>query len=151
PSRGRRLRCHEHRRQSGRRDLEPHRRRALAIPRLVAGALERCREHTLRGDAVALHPRRPARARMSSTAPEADVLILGGGVIGLACAPYLLAAGRTVGVIEQATVGAGASHGNCGTLTPSHAPPLAMPGMIGKALRMMLEADAPFHIKPRLD
>jgi D-amino-acid dehydrogenase len=82
---------------------------------------------------------------------DSDVLILGGGVIGLACAHYLLAAGRRVEVIEQATPGAGASHGNCGTLTPSHAPPLPMPGMIGKALRMMLEADAPFHIKPRLD
>lgn len=85
------------------------------------------------------------------SARDADVLILGGGVIGLACAHYLLAAGRTVEIVDQATVGAGASHGNCGTLTPSHAPPLAMPGMIGKALRMMFEADAPFHIKPRLD
>jgi D-amino-acid dehydrogenase len=82
---------------------------------------------------------------------DSDVLILGGGVIGLACAHYLLAAGRRVEVIEQSTPGAGASHGNCGTLTPSHAPPLPMPGMIGKALRMMFEADAPFHIKPRLD
>jgi len=88
---------------------------------------------------------------MSETTPECDVLILGGGVIGLACAHYLLAAGRTVEILEQAAIGAGASHGNCGTLTPSHAPPLASPGMIGKALRMMLEADAPFHIKPRLD
>ena len=81
---------------------------------------------------------------------DPDVLILGGGVIGLACAHYLLAAGRTVAIVDQAAPGAGASHGNCGTITPSHAPPLAAPGMIRKALGMMFEADAPFLVKPRL-
>ncbi|HEY0232309.1 MAG TPA: FAD-dependent oxidoreductase, partial [Dokdonella sp.] len=55
------------------------------------------------------------------TAAKSDVLILGGGVIGLACAHYLLEAGRSVTVLEQSTVGSGSSHGNCGTLTPSHA------------------------------
>jgi D-amino-acid dehydrogenase len=84
-------------------------------------------------------------------ARDPDILILGGGVIGLACAHSLLVAGRSVEIVEQATVGAGASHGNCGTLTPSHAAPLAAPGMVGKALRMMFEADAPFHVRPRLD
>ncbi len=82
---------------------------------------------------------------------EPDVLVLGGGVIGLACAHALLKAGRSVTVVEQGTVGCGASHGNCGTLTPSHAPPLAMPGTIRKALRWMFQSDAPLYVKPRLD
>jgi D-amino-acid dehydrogenase len=82
---------------------------------------------------------------------DADVLILGGGVIGLACAHYLLAEGRSVRVLEQGTVGGGASWGNCGTLTPSHAPPLAAPGMVGQALRWMLSPSAPLYIKPRWD
>lgn len=82
---------------------------------------------------------------------DADVLILGGGVIGLACAYYLLKAGRSVTIVEQARTGRGSSHGNCGTLTPSHAMPLAMPGMIGTALKWMFKADAPLHIKPRFD
>jgi len=58
---------------------------------------------------------------------DAEVLILGGGVIGLACAHYLLAAGRSVRILDQGRVGRVASHGNCCTLTPSHAPPLAVP------------------------
>ena len=66
---------------------------------------------------------------------DSDVLILGGGVIGLACARYLLEAGRQVTILDQGSVGCGSSHGNCGTLTPSHATPLAMPGVIGTALR----------------
>lgn len=79
------------------------------------------------------------------------MLVLGGGVIGLACAYYLLKAGRSVTIIDQNTVGSGSSHGNCGTLTPSHATPLAQPGMVKQALRWMLTPDAPFRVAPRLD
>src|SRR5690606_38918433 len=82
---------------------------------------------------------------------DADVLILVGGVIGLACAHYLQAEGRSVRVIDQGKVGAAASHGNCGTLTPSHAAPLAAPGMLGQALRWMLRPSAPLYIRPRWD
>ena len=84
-------------------------------------------------------------------APRSDVLVLGGGVIGLACALYLLKAGASVRVLEQGTPGCGSSHGNCGTITPSHAAPLAKPGMMSMALRSMLRADAPLYINPRLD
>lgn len=82
---------------------------------------------------------------------DADVLVLGGGVIGLACAHYLLAEGRSVRVIEAGRVGAATSWGNCGTLTPSHAAPLAAPGMVGQALRWMLSPSAPLYVKPRWD
>ena len=80
-----------------------------------------------------------------------DVLILGGGIIGLACAYYLLKSGRGVTILEQNTLASGSSHGNCGTITPSHAPPLSQPGMVGKALKWMLMPDAPFRVAPRLD
>ena len=85
------------------------------------------------------------------TSRKADVLILGGGVIGLACALHLLREGRSVTVLEQGTAGGATSHGNCGTITPSHAMPLAMPGIITQALRWMTQADAPLRIAPRLD
>lgn len=79
-----------------------------------------------------------------------DVLILGGGVIGLASALLLLRAGRSVTVLEQNLVGSGASHGNCGTITPSHLP-LHAPGTLAKGLKWMLKPDAPLRIKPSLD
>ncbi|TLY50437.1 MAG: FAD-dependent oxidoreductase [Gammaproteobacteria bacterium] len=88
---------------------------------------------------------------MATKSGKHDVLILGGGIIGLACAYYLLRAGRGVTIIEQNALASGSSHGNCGTITPSHAPPLAQPGMIVKALRWMLTPDAPFRVAPRLD
>ena|SRR5690554_4293726 len=83
--------------------------------------------------------------------PSDDVLIIGGGVVGLACALALLGQGRSVRIIDAGLVGSGSSHGNCGTITPSHAAPLAAPGSVSKALRWMLTPDAPFYLKPRFD
>ena len=80
-----------------------------------------------------------------------DVVVLGGGAIGLACALHLQQAGRGVRLIERGRIGGATSLGNCGTLTPSHAPPLAAPGTLLKALKWMLRPDAPLYVKPRLD
>lgn len=80
-----------------------------------------------------------------------DILILGAGAIGLSTALALLEAGRGVRVLDAGDVGGGASHGNCGTITPSHAPPLAAPGVVAQALRWMLTPDAPLYLKPRFD
>lgn len=54
-------------------------------------------------------------------------------------------------MLEAARIGSGASHGNCGTITPSHAPPLAAPGVVAQALRWMFVPDAPLYLKPRID
>lgn len=83
--------------------------------------------------------------------PLDDVLIVGGGVVGLACALALAEAGRSVRVLEANTLGSGSSHGNCGTITPSHAAPLAAPGTVARALRWMLTPDAPLYVAPRFD
>lgn len=80
-----------------------------------------------------------------------DVLIIGAGVTGLATALALSNAGRQVRVVDAGRIGAATSHGNCGTITPSHAPPLAAPGVPGRALRWMLSPQAPLYMPPRLD
>ncbi len=85
------------------------------------------------------------------TATPCDVVVLGGGVIGLTAAVALLDEGRAVTVLERGQTGHGSSHGNCGTITPSHAGPLAAPGMVTTALRWLFTPDAPLRIKPRLD
>lgn len=80
-----------------------------------------------------------------------EVLIVGAGAVGLACAIALLEAGRQVHVIDAGDVGGGSSHGNCGTITPSHSPPLAAPGTVLKALKWILTPDAPLYVAPRID
>ena len=84
------------------------------------------------------------------TNQSTDVLIIGGGVIGLAAAYYLLDLGKSVRVVEMDQVGSGSSQANCGLITPSHAPPLAVPGVAAKALRWMFNPRSPFYLKPTL-
>src|SRR5690606_8056764 len=95
--------------------------------------------------------RQPVSAASSEETHSTDVLVVGAGVSGLATALALLEDGRGVTVVDAGKVGAGASHGNCGTLTPSHAPPLAGPGTLGRAARWMFTPDAPLYICPTLD
>ena len=79
------------------------------------------------------------------------VVVVGGGIIGLACAHYLVKTGASVTVIEKGEVGHGASWGNCGLVCPSHILPLAEPGAVGRALRALFQRNSPFVIRPRLD
>lgn len=83
--------------------------------------------------------------------PREDAVVVGAGVIGLCTALALAEGGRRVRVIDAGRIGGGSSHGNCGTITPSHAPPLAAPGMVATALRMMVSPVSPLYIRPRLD
>src|SRR3989338_9636389 len=83
--------------------------------------------------------------------PRDDVLVIGCGVIGVACAYYLSKEGLRVRLLEKDRIGSGASHANCGLLSPSQALPLATPGVIGKGLRWLLRKDSPLFIKARFD
>jgi len=82
---------------------------------------------------------------------NSDVLILGGGIIGLASAYYLALAGVRVRVIERDKIGAGASSGNCGFVFTSDLPPLCAPGAVTHELARMLVGKSPLYIKPELD
>ncbi len=80
-----------------------------------------------------------------------EVIIIGGGIIGLCSAYYLQKEGHQVTVIDKGDMSSGASFVNAGYITPSHIIPLAAPGMITKGIKWMLNPSSPFYIKPRLD
>ncbi|CAG0988287.1 D-amino-acid dehydrogenase [Anaerolineae bacterium] len=81
-----------------------------------------------------------------------DVLIIGGGPIGLSSAYYLLKAGRNVTILDSNEIGKGSGSGNAGHIVPSHIIPLAAPGVVTSALKWMLDpAHSPFGLKIRLD
>lgn len=77
------------------------------------------------------------------------VLVIGAGIVGIACAHYLRRAGLQVTLIDQAEPGHGCSFGNCGMICPSHILPLTMPGVVGKGLRSLFDSQAAFRIKPQ--
>ncbi len=79
------------------------------------------------------------------------VVVIGGGVVGAACAYYLRRSGRDVEVLDRGAFGKGCSHANCGFVCPSHVLPLAEPGAVWRTLKSMLRKDSPFYVKPRFD
>lgn len=79
-----------------------------------------------------------------------NIIIIGGGVIGLNCAYYLQKEGYAVTVIDKGDITAGCSFGNMGYFSPSHFIPLASPGIIAEGMRYMLKSTSPFYIRPRL-
>ncbi|SHJ93509.1 D-amino-acid dehydrogenase [Maribacter aquivivus] len=80
-----------------------------------------------------------------------NVLIIGGGIVGLSTAYFLNKEGFAVTVIDKGDITSGASFVNAGYITPSHIIPLASPGMISKGIKMMFNSASPFYMKPRLD
>lgn len=86
---------------------------------------------------------------MSSESSAESVLIVGGGIVGIACAHYLAKAGFKVTVLDRQRIAGACSHGNCGYICPSHVLPLTEPGAIGTALKSLLKPNAPFRVKPR--
>lgn len=80
-----------------------------------------------------------------------EVIVIGGGIVGLSSAYYLQQEGHQVTLIDKSNMDAGASYVNAGYLTPSHIISLASPGIITKGLKWMLNPESPFYVKPRLD
>ena len=81
-----------------------------------------------------------------------DVVIIGGGIIGLATAYYTRRAGHNVTILERsAPKHEGCSLGNAGMIVPSHFVPLAAPGMVAYGLRQLSNPESPFALRPKLD
>ncbi|MGI4727826.1 MAG: NAD(P)/FAD-dependent oxidoreductase [Janthinobacterium lividum] len=81
----------------------------------------------------------------------ADVLIIGGGIIGLTSAFYLQKAGYQVTILDKGDLTDNCSSGNAGMIVPSHFVPLAAPGMIKQGIRWMFDSKSPFYVKPALN
>src|ERR1035437_6840990 len=80
-----------------------------------------------------------------------QVLVIGGGVIGLSCAYVLRRRGYQVRVVDAGEMGAGASFGNGGWVCPSLSGPVPAPGGVTRSLRWMLRRDSPLLVRPGLD
>ena len=79
-----------------------------------------------------------------------NVVVVGGGIIGLSSAYYLQKAGHQVTVLDKSDFMDNCSYGNCGYVCPSHFIPLATPGIVRQGLKWMLNSQSPFYVQPRL-
>lgn len=75
-------------------------------------------------------------------------IVVGAGVIGLACAYALKKRGRDVVVLDSGPPGGACSLGNAGWISPSISAPIPAPGLTWTSLKWMLRSDSPLYIKP---
>ena len=80
------------------------------------------------------------------------VVVVGGGVIGVTSAYYLVKAGHEVTVLDrQEGPALETSYANAGEISPGYSSPWAGPGVPLKALKWLLMRHGPLVVRPRLD
>lgn len=80
-----------------------------------------------------------------------DVVIVGGGCIGLMSAYCLQKSGREVTVIEKNDITDGTSFGNAGLLSAFKKAPLSAPGVVLDTLKLMAKGESPASVHPTFD
>ena len=81
-----------------------------------------------------------------------EVIVIGGGVIGLTSAWWLLEAGHAVTLLErEAVVGSAASFRNGGQLSYRYVSPLADQGVPLKAVEWLFQENGPLRFRPEAD
>jgi D-amino-acid dehydrogenase len=78
------------------------------------------------------------------------IVVIGAGVVGLACAYELLHDGHDIVVVDSGKAGQGASHGSAAKIAIAEAGPVPAPGMVIQGLKWMLRSDSPLYVKPSM-
>jgi glycine/D-amino acid oxidase-like deaminating enzyme len=80
---------------------------------------------------------------------DSDVIVVGSGLVGAACAARLAHAGREVLLLDMQAPGMGASFGNAGHVATEQVMPLANPQVIRNSWRYLRDADSPLRVRLR--
>lgn len=75
-----------------------------------------------------------------------EIVVIGAGIVGAACAARLTMAGRKVVVIDRVLPGMSCSFGNAGGLSPTISFPLATPDMYRQIPGWMLDPEGPLVV-----
>jgi D-amino-acid dehydrogenase len=78
---------------------------------------------------------------------DAEIAIIGAGVVGLAIALRLLAEGHEVCLIDPAEPGSGASYGNAGTIADYAVQPVGTPSVLRNLPSLLFDRDSPLAIR----
>ena len=98
-------------------------------------------------------PTTPTRAPAAVAAGPAAVpaatpriAVVGAGIVGAVMALELRKRGAAVTLIDRDEPGHACSYGNSGAISPNSVAPLAMPGVLAGAPRMLLDDESPLHL-----
>lgn len=82
---------------------------------------------------------------------KADVIVVGGGVVGVSAAYFAASAGADVLIIEKGEIGSGATTASAGLIVPDMCFPFPNPENIRRGLRSLLDSESALRLWPRLD
>jgi D-hydroxyproline dehydrogenase len=82
-----------------------------------------------------------------TTQLDSEVIVVGAGLVGAACAARLAHAGREVLLLDPQAPGLGASFGNAGHVATEQLIPLANPQVIRDSWRYLVDADSPLRLR----
>lgn len=89
-----------------------------------------------------------------SAADRKPVVVVGGGIMGLSTAIWLLRSGRPVTIVDPGIARRPASFGNAGVLAACSVVPVTVPGLIAKAPWLAIDPNSPLFVRwsylPRL-
>lgn len=80
---------------------------------------------------------------------DSDVIVIGAGLVGAACAARLARTGRAVLLLDMQAPGMGASFGNAGHVATEQLMPLANPQVVRNSWRYLRDADSPLQVRLR--
>ncbi|WP_175858017.1 FAD-dependent oxidoreductase [Burkholderia anthina] len=83
-------------------------------------------------------------ARHSRT--TSDVVVIGGGIVGLACAWAALRDGATVTIVDRDFEGDRTSHGNAGGIAVTESTPMSVNGLTMKAIKWLFDPLGPLSL-----
>src|SRR5258707_3270928 len=86
---------------------------------------------------------------MNPTTTPREIVVIGAGIVGMACASYIQRAGHRVTVIDRGAPGEGTSFGNAGCLNASSVVPISMPGVLSQVPRWLLDPEGPLVLRWR--
>ncbi|MCW5746352.1 MAG: FAD-binding oxidoreductase [Alphaproteobacteria bacterium] len=73
--------------------------------------------------------------------------VIGAGLVGVCCARHLQREGFKVRLVEKGEPGRGASFGNAGSFGTASCVPFAMPGILKKVPKMLLDSESPLKLR----
>lgn len=80
---------------------------------------------------------------------DVQVTVIGGGVIGRACAWQIAQDGTSVRIVDSGEPRFGTSMANAGLVAPSHVIPFAAPGMLQMGVKEFVKRSGAFGVSPR--
>lgn len=78
---------------------------------------------------------------------ERTAVVVGAGIVGVCCALELQKRGFRVTIIDRLEPGEGCSFGNAGILAAQAVVPVAMPGIMKKVPKMLLDPESPLVVR----